>query len=121
MTFKPYVHNADIYKRHFVGKAMPVFRGQRIQRGGGFTFLRRLAVPLLQMVGPHIATAASSLAQKAMKKIFPKHPKMQRMVGDVVRAGANSAVRSVQKRKVRAGSASVKKQKRRKTTSNIFD
>ena len=95
---RPYVHNPDIFKRHFIGKAMPYFKGQRIQRGNSalFSIIKRLAVPSLSAAAPHIAGAASSLA----RKVFPKHKKMQRAVGDVVRAGASTAVGSYKRGKL---------------------
>ena len=98
---KSYVHDPQLFRRHFSGKALPAFQGKRIQRGNGlmFSFAKRLAVPLLQAVAPHVAGAASSLAKKAVSKVFPKHKKMQRIVGDVVRVGAGAAVNQVQKRK----------------------
>ena len=66
------MHNPDIFKRHFVGKAMPYFKRQRIQRGNSalFSMIKRLAVPLLSAAAPHIAGAASSLARKVVKKCF---------------------------------------------------
>ena len=69
---RPYVQNPDIFKRHFIGKAMPYFKGQRIQRDNSalFSMIKRLAVPLLSAAAPHIAGAASSLARKVVKKCY---------------------------------------------------
>ena len=125
---RPYVHNPDIFKRHFIGKAMPYFKGHCIQRGNSemFSIIKRLAVPLLSAAAPHIAGAASSLARKAVKKVFPKHKKLQQVVGDVVRAGASTAVGELQKRKI-SKSAPVRAKRRKNQTSsarsfsNIFD
>ena len=123
---KSYVHDPSLFQRHFAGKALPAFKGKQIQRGRGaaFSFIKRLAIPLLQAVAPHIAGAASSLARKAVTKVFPKHKKMQKVVGDVVRVGAGAAVNQVQKTKrktsshlVGPGSGAVKRRKKR----NIFN
>lgn len=114
---KNYTHDPHLYRRHFAGSALsllssssPSFKGKRIQRGRGvggaaFSFLRRLAVPLLQAAAPHIAGAASSLARKAVRKVFPKHKKMQRIVGKAVRVGAGAAMRTAgaQRRKRSVG------------------
>ena len=128
---KSYVHDPELFRRHFSGKALTAFQGKRIQRGNGlvFSFAKRLAVPLLQAVAPHIAGAASTLAKKAVSKVFPKHKKMQQVVGDVVRMGAGAAVNEVQKRKRKRKRTSVdkttttavKRAKRRIATKrNIF-
>jgi hypothetical protein len=79
---------------------MTAFRGKRVQRGRGvaFSFLKRIAVPLLTAAAPHIVGAASSLARRLTAKAFPKQKGMQRIVGNVVRAGAGAAVASAQKR-----------------------
>ena len=58
--------------------------------------------------------------------MFSKHKKMQRVVGDVVRAGASTAVGELQKRKI-SKSAPVRAKRRKNQTSsarsfsNIFD
>ena len=62
---RPYVHNTYTFKRNFIGKAMPYFKGQQIQRGNSAL----LAVPLLSAAASHIAGAASSLARKVVKSV----------------------------------------------------
>ena len=116
---KSYVHDPQLFRRHFAGKALPAFQGKRIQRGNGlmFSFAKRLAVPLLQAVAPHIAKTASALATRAVSKVFPRHKRMQRIVGDVVRVGANAAVSQVQKQKRKANASSVGKKSARATTT----
>ena len=129
MPMESYVHNPQIFRRHFSGKSLEAFRGKRTQRGRGiaFSFLKRIAVPLLSAAAPHIVGAASSLARRLTAKAFPKHKRMERIVGDVVRTGAGAAVAQVQKRtaavkrgsttKARSGAAAAvqpqKKQKRK--------
>ena len=100
MPMESYVHNPQLFRRHFAGKSLEAFRGKRTQRGRGiaFSFLKRIAVPLLSAAAPHIVGAASSLARRLTAKAFPKHKRMQRIVGDVVRTGAGAAVAQVQKR-----------------------
>ena len=119
---KSYVHNPEIFRRHFKGKALPAFKGQRIQRGRGvgFTYLKRLAAPLLGAIAPHIAGTASKLASKAVKKAFPNHPMMQTVVGSVVKAGTNAAVRSVQKKRKSTTSSRTAKKRKRTHQRNIF-
>ena len=122
-----YVHNPQLFRRHFAGKSLEAFRGKRVQRGRGlaYSFLKRVAVPLLSAAAPHIVGAASSLARRLTAKAFPKHKRMQRIVGDVVRSGAGAAVAHVQKRATRKRSAnsssaaavSPSKKKRKKTTT----
>lgn len=95
---KPYLHDPEIYRRHFTGKALPHFKGQRIQHGHGLlSFVRRVASPLIGAVAPHLAGAASKFARKAVKAAFPNHPLMQRVVGNVVKAGTRAVVKTVQK------------------------
>lgn len=93
-----YVHDPEVYRRHFKGKALPAFQGQRMQHGNGFGFIRKIASPLIGAVAPHLAGAASKLARKAIKTAFPNSPMMQKVVGSVVKAGTQAAVRSVQKK-----------------------
>ena len=116
MPMQSYVHNPQLFRRHFSGKSLEAFNGKRIQRGRGvaFSFLKRIAVPLLNSAAPHIVGAASSLARRLTAKAFPKHKRMQRIVGDVVRTGTGAAVTHVQKRATvkrgtKAGSASPRK------------
>ena len=119
-----YVHNPDIYRRHFQGKALPAFQGQRMQHGHGFPmkFMRRLASPLLSSMAPHVAGVASKLAKQAAKAMFPNSPLMYRVVGNVVRAGTKAAVRSVQKKPSRKKSnrvaPDVKAKRRRRIIVN---
>ena len=127
MQMNSYVHNPQLFRRHFAGKSLEAFRGKRVQRGRGlaYSFLKRVAVPLLSAAAPHIVGAASSLARRLTAKAFPKHKRMQRIVGDVVRSGAGAAVAHVQKRATRKRSANLSsaaaspptKKKRRKTTT----
>ena len=120
MPMESYVHNPQLFRRHFAGKSLEAFRGKRTQRGRGiaFSFLKRIAVPLLSAAAPHIVGAASSLARRLTAKAFPKHKRMQRIVGDVVRTGAGAAVAQVQKRgtttKARSGAAALQPQTKQK-------
>lgn len=120
---RAYVHNPEIFKRHFKGKALPAFKGQRIQRGNGakFSFLKRLASPLLGALAPHVAGAASKLATAAVKKAFPNQPQMQRVVGNVVRHGADIAVKRLQKKRKSTLSATTPLKLQRKSQRNIFN
>jgi hypothetical protein len=106
---------------------MTAFRGKRVQRGRGvaFSFLKRIAVPLLTAAAPHIVGAASSLARRLTAKAFPKQKGMQRIVGNVVRAGAGAAVASAQKRAAKrklqtpkSGSTTTTTTKKRKSAVN---
>ena len=118
---KPYVHDPDIYIRHFRGKALPHFKGQRIQHGHGMlSFVRRVASPLLGAVAPHLAGAASKLARKAVKAAFPNHPLMERVVGNVVKAGTRAVVKTVHKGSPPAKKRRVAKKQPRKRKRNIF-
>ena len=95
---KPYFHDPEIYRRHFRGKALPHFKGQRIQHGHGMlSFVRRVASPLIGAVAPHLAGAASKFARKAVRAAFPNNPLMERVVGNVVKAGTRAVVKTVQK------------------------
>lgn len=122
---KPYVHNPEIFRRHFKGKALPSFKGQRIQRGNGplFNTLKRVMMPLVSAAAPHLAGAASKLATKAVKSAFPNHPMMHRVVGNVVKSGTNAAVKSLHKKRKSKKSSIVASKRRRKQTKikrNIF-
>lgn len=119
---RPYVHNPDIYRRHFKGKALPAFKGQRIQRGHGmFSLFRRFASPLLGAVAPHVAGAASKIARNAVKAAFPNQPLMQKVVGNVVQAGTRAAVRSVQKKKPSQNPRRIKRKQPKRLKRNIFN
>ena len=119
---RPYVHNPELYKRHFKGKALPSFKGQRVQRGQGaqFDFIKRLATPLIGALAPHVAGAASKLAKTAVKTVFPNHPKMQRVVGNVVQAGANAAVKTLQKKRKSSTTVRTPLKRRKRAQRNIF-
>ena len=122
----PYTHNPEIYRRHFRGKALPHFKGQRIQHGRGIlSFVRRVASPLMGAVAPHLAGAASKLARKAVKAAFPNHPLMQRVVGNVVKAGTRAVVKTVQKgppsAKKRRIAKKRPKKKLKRNKRNIFN
>lgn len=128
---KTYVHNPEIYRRHFVGKALPHFQGQQIQRGYNplFSLVKRVGAPLLKQglkaLAPEAAKIAKSLAGKAAKRAFPKSPMMQKVVNGVVTASADAAVRTalgrVQKKRKGAKSVSAKTKRTQKTRKrNIF-
>ena len=119
---KPYVHNPELFKRHLQGKALPSFEGQRVQRGQGakFDFIKRLATPLIGALAPHVAGAASKLAKTAVRTVFPNHPKMQRVVGNVVQAGANAAVKTLQKKRKSSTTVRTPLKRRKRAQRNIF-
>ena len=80
---KPYIHNPTVYRQHYqnqVGRALPAFKGSRIQHGHGLgSFLgglARKALPLLasgvKMAAPHLKRAAKNIAKDVAGKAFHK-------------------------------------------------
>ena len=128
---KPYIHNPDIFRKHYVGRALPAFQGQRMQYGASpFNLIRRIAAPLLyngiKLAAPHLAGSAGKLAQLAMKKVFPKQHGMQKIVGNVVKAGTQAAVNKIaggkvqKKRKLKFHDTTRAKHARATRKRNIF-
>jgi len=75
---KAYVHNPEIFRRHFkqqVGSAIPGFRGMRMQRGHGLGLLlgklARSAIPLIKAGVKAAAPHAKKVAKEALKEVTP--------------------------------------------------
>ena len=128
---RPYVHNPDIFRKHYIGRALPAFQGQRMQYGASpFNLIKRIAAPLIyqgiKFAAPHLAGSAGKLAQMAMKKVFPKQHGMQKVVGSVVEAGTQAAVDKIapgrvqKKRKLNLNVRTRAKQARIARKRNIF-
>ena len=80
---RPYVHNPDIFRKHYIGRALPAFQGQRMQYGASpFNLIKRIAASFIyqgiKFAAPHLAGSAGKLAQMAIKKVFPKQPQVIR-------------------------------------------
>ena len=123
----PYVHNPSIFRAHYSGRGMPVFKGARRQRGHGafLNALKRVAMPLLlsgtKAAAPHISKAVSNVTSKAVGRAFPQNAAMQefagRIAGQAFDAAARRAGQSIQKKenkkkvrrsRVKAGASTTK-------------
>lgn len=104
---KPYVHNPQLFRAHFVGQGLPSYSGARMQRGYGLSMgkLKRFAVPLLMQgvkaAAPHISKVTKSATTAAVRKIFPNSPTAQRVAGNIVGKLTDHVVGRVVKKKVK--------------------
>ena len=131
-----YVHNAGLYRKHFVGYGLDGFRGSRIQqrgRGAGrwWRKAKRYTVPLLKagarMALPHISRALKHVAGASAAHLFPGNPAVQSAIGQmtdhVTRRLTKKAdkllARKKQKKRKHAMSAS--RSAKRNRTKSIFN
>ena len=93
---KRYIHNPNIYRQHYqnqVGRALPAFKGTRIQHGYGLgSFLGKLArkaLPLLasgaKLVAPHLKKAFKGIAKDVTGKVAQEAT--TRLVGAISEKG----------------------------------
>ena len=133
---EPYVHDADLYRKHFVGYGLDGFSGVRIQqrgRGAGrwWRKAKRYAVPLLKagarMALPHVSRALKHVASASAAHLFPGNPVIQSAIGqmtDHVTSGLTKKADKIltkAKQKKRKHSVSVSRGVKRNRTKSIFD
>ena len=134
---RTYIHNPDIYRRHYkaqIGRALPGFSGSRMQHGEGIgAFLgsmARKALPLissgLKMAKPHLTRAAKGVAKDlthqaadmVVNRLSKKSPKSAAIVKNIVNSAnfGSSNGRSKGKAKRKSKRKPVIKRKKRKGT-----
>lgn len=131
-----YVHNPEIYRRHFVGYGLDGFSGARIQqRGRGvgqwWRKAKRYTIPLLKagarMALPHVSRALKHVADASAAHFFPGNPAIQaavnHMTGHVTKHIAKKAEKLLKgkKQRKRKHSATVSRGSKRNRTKSIFD
>ena len=115
-----YIHNPEIFRRHFqAGRGLPGFSGSRVQRGDGLGkilgAIARRALPIIKagfrIAKPHIKKAAKSVAKD--------------VTGRVTQAAANKLLgrmntKRVNKAKPKRGKLSMRKKGRQATSNDYF-
>lgn len=126
---KRYVHNPDLFRDHFVGQGLDVFKGARMQRGGG-NFMgkfKRFAVPLLlagaRAAAPQISNLAKTVTSAAAQRVFPNSPAFQNFAGKLASNVTNQVLKKsgkVQKKRKPLQKLKRAAKARRLTPPNIF-
>ena len=131
-----YVHNADLYRKHFAGYGLDGFSGVRIQqrgRGAGrwWRKAKRYTVPLLKagarMALPHVSRALKHVAGASAAHLFPGNPFIQSAIGqmtDHVTKRINKKADKLltgRKQKKRKRPTSVSRGAKRNRTKSIFN
>ena len=145
INMEPYVHDPDLYRKHFIGYGLDGFSGTRIQqRGRGRGWWRqakRYAIPLLKagarIALPHVSRALKHAAGVSAAHLFPGNTAIQSAIGHMTdhvtkrltkktgkllkNTKSHKTKQQQQNKRKRSSSASRGAKRNRTRSSSIFD